>query len=94
VIEIEVKSRGYLLVSPPSIIKDQDVWIRGYHTRIILYTDLLKMSSLSANLSFKFESLLSSPSTPIVHHNKSQEGISCVGGQIADDSGKIKQTFF
>jgi hypothetical protein len=52
------------------------------------------MSSLSANLSFKFESLLSSPSTPIVHHNKSQEGISCVGGQIADDSGKIKQTFF
>jgi hypothetical protein len=34
------------------------------------------------------------PLFPIVHHNKSQEGISCVGGQIADDSGKIKQTFF
>ena len=29
-IEIEVKSRGYLITSPPLIIKCLDDWIRGY----------------------------------------------------------------
>lgn len=41
-IEIEVKSRGHLLASPPSIIKCQDVGIREYGIRF--YRMILKIT--------------------------------------------------